>query len=425
VSEVRRVDSPAEVEIDGGRRGNLARGLGRAYGDAALNGGGVVWDTTGLDSIEIDTGRSTVRVGAGVSYARLLEACLPHGCFPPVTPGSKHVTMGGAIAADVHGKNHHRDGSLRRHVRSLEIRCGDGEVRHAEPGHDLFEATFGGMGLTGIILSATLDLLEIPSQTMTVETVRTESLDATLTALVEADTRNRYTVAWVDLSARGRMLGRGVVDAGDHTPAADAGTRSSAGVRHALVTAPPGLPSGLVNRASVRLFNEVWHRRAPRRGTITGSIDSFFYPLDAIGDWNRLYGRRGFVQYQFVVPDGAESALASIIELISSGGAPALTVLKRFGDGGGLLSFPMKGWTVSVDFPVARGELAGVLDRADARVAEAGGRVYLAKDARLHRGLVGVMYPELDKWRDIADTYDPDRLFRSDLDRRLGLRDRP
>ncbi len=417
--------SPDAIEIDRGPRGNLARGLGRAYGDAALNGGGVVWDTTGLDWIEFDARRPEVRVGAGVSYGRLLAACLPRGYFPPVTPGSKHVTMGGAIAADVHGKNHHRDGSLRHHVRSLEIQCGDGEVRHVEPGQELFEATFGGMGLTGIILEATLDLIDVSSQSMVVKTVRTESLDGTLANLAEADARHRYTVAWVDLTARGKALGRGVVDGGDHAASPGPDARNKKGVRRARIAAPPNLPSGLVNQASVGLFNRAWHRLAARQGTTTAAIDSFFYPLDAVRDWNRLYGRRGFVQYQCVVADGSEPALLSVIDLLRSNGVPALTVLKRFGDGAGLMSFPMRGWAMSVDLPATGGELARTLDEVDSRVADAGGRVYLAKDSRLRRDLLPAMYPELETWRAIADRHDPERRFRSDLDRRLGLRDRP
>lgn len=425
VSEVRRVADPRDIFIEPRPRGHLARGLGRAYGDAALNAGGVVWDTTRLDSLQIDPSSRSARAGAGVSFAALLRACLASGLFPSVTPGTRYVTVGGAIAADVHGKNHHRDGSIRRHVRSITIMTGDGEVRRVSPGHDLFEATVGGMGLTGIILDATLDLLPVASRTMLVERARTDHLDATLEALHDADARHRYTVAWVDLAAAGSTMGRGVVDAGDHAASSPTETAPDGPGREARLTVPRGLPSGLINRTSVRIFNELWYRRTPRHRTSTMSIDSFFYPLDAVRNWNRLYGRRGFLQHQFVVPDGAEAEIAAVIEGLRSPAVAALAVLKRFGDGAGLLSFPMRGWTLSVDIPAADDpQLTEVLDQWDRRVTDVGGRVYLAKDARMRRGLLAEMYPGLDKWREIAHSYDPERRFRSDLDRRLGLRDR-
>lgn len=426
LATVSRPATAAEIVLDDDPRGHLGRGLGRSYGDAALNSGGRLWDLGELDRIRLDRQNRSVQVEGGVRLADLLSRLVPAGFFVPVSPGTKHVTIGGAIAADVHGKNHHRDGSIRHHLTSLTIRTGDGRVLVVSPGHELFEATVGGMGLTGLILEATLRLLPIDSTRMTVETKRTADLGQTMETLHQFDQRHRYTVAWLDLTASGAAMGRGLVDGGDHLDAGTTRPNTYGGGRSLRLRVPPGLPSGLINRTSVGAFNRLWYRRASVETTTTASIDSFFYPLDAVNEWNRLYGARGFLQHQFVVPFGAEETLESIVDLLAKSDAvPALAVLKRFGEGAGLLSFPISGWTLAVDVPARRNGLAGTLDEVDRRVMQGAGRIYLAKDARTRAEWIRVMYPELDKWREVANTYDPGRRFRSDLDRRLHLRGRP
>jgi decaprenylphospho-beta-D-ribofuranose 2-oxidase len=274
------------------------------------------------------------------------------------------------------------------------------------------------MGLTGVIAEATFDCVPVESSRMVVDIERTADLDETMAAMASGDDRHRYSVAWIDLLARGRRMGRSVLTRGDHAPrgASDFAPRS-------LVRAPAWAPGGLLNGLSVRAFNEAWYRRAPRRATVVQGIAPFFHPLDAVEGWNRMYGPRGFVQYQFVVPFGAEETLRRIVGTLSARGTVSfLTVLKRFGPGsGGLLSFPLPGWTLALDIPAGQRGLGGLLRGFDELVAQAGGRVYLAKDSRMRSDTMAAMYPSLQRWRRIRDEADPAGLFRSDLARRLGL----
>ncbi|MFJ5609786.1 FAD-binding protein [Streptomyces sp. NPDC093221] len=414
-------------------RGAIARGLGRAYGDAAQNAGGAVLDMTGLDRVhEIDAVNGLVVCDAGVSLHRLMEVLLPLGWFVPVTPGTRYVTVGGAIGADIHGKNHHGSGSFSRHVRAIELLTGDGETRLVTPEDEpgLFWATAGGMGLTGVILAATLQLLLVQTSLMTVDTERATDLDDLMARLTATDDTYRYSVAWIDLLARGAKTGRAVLTRGDHAPL-DALPATSRARRDPLAfrpgrlpAAPRFVPEGLLGRTSVGLFNEFWYRRAPRerRGELQ-RLSAFFHPLDGLPHWNRIYGRSGFVQYQFVVGHGQEEALRRIVGRIGARGCPSfLAVLKRFGEGDpGWLSFPMAGWTLALDIPAALPGLGAFLDELDEEVAEAGGRVYLAKDARLRPELLARMYPRLDDFRTLRATYDPRGVITSDLARRLAL----
>ncbi|MFJ8588222.1 FAD-binding protein [Streptomyces sp. NPDC093595] len=413
-----------------GARGSIARGLGRAYGDAAQNAGGAVLDMTALDrirSVDADTG--VVVCDAGVSLHRLMEVLLPLGWFVPVTPGTRYVTVGGAVAADIHGKNHHVSGSFSRHVRGLELLTADGTVRSVPPGTDLFDATAGGMGLTGVILSATVRLLPVETSLMSVDTERARDLDDLMARLTTTDHRYRYSVAWIDLLARGAATGRAVLTRGDHAPydaLPAAARRRPLGFRTGRLPPPPGLvPDGLLNRTTVRAFNELWYRRAPRRPS-TGRlqrIPAFFHPLDGVPHWNRVYGRAGFVQYQFVVPYGQEDALRRVVRRISRRGCPSfLAVLKRFGAADpGWLSFPMPGWTLALDIPAGLPGLGAFLDGLDDEVAAAGGRVYLAKDSRLRPDTLRAMYPRLPDFLDLRARLDPRAVFTSDLARRLAL----
>jgi len=411
-------------------RGAIARGLGRAYGDAAQNAGGVVVDTTGFASdIVVDAERAQVTLDAGVSLDTLLDRLLPHGLFVRVTPGTRFVTVGGAIAADVHGKNHHVDGAFCEHVVSFDLLTPTGEVRTAsrDRDSDVFWATAGGMGLTGVVLRATLELERVESASMLVDTERASDLDDALARFRDRDDAFRYSVAWIDCLARGRRLGRSVLMRANPARLVDLPetTRRSplTAPRRLQLRTPPWVPGGLVNRWATAAFNEAYYRAAPseEHGRLQ-SIDRYFYPLDSIRDWNRLYGRNGFLQYQFVVPLGEENALRAVLERLSGAGCPAfLAVLKRFGREEGLISFPMPGWTLALDIPASFPGLGPLLDGIDVLVAESGGRVYLAKDSRLRPELLEQMYPRLDAWREIQARLDPDARMQSDLARRLSL----
>lgn len=412
-----------------GERGGIARGLGRAYGDAAQNAGGAVLDMTGMDRVHaIDADAGTVLCDAGVSLHRLMEVLLPLGWFVPVTPGTRYVTVGGAIGADIHGKNHHGSGSFSRHVMAVELLTADGTVQAVERGSALFDATAGGMGLTGVILAATLQMQPVETSLMTVDTERATDLDDLMARLTATDHRYRYSVAWIDLLARGASMGRSVLTRGDHAPLDALPPRA----RRAPLTfrptqlppAPRFLPDGLLGRRSVGLFNELWYRKAPRsRVGELQKMSTFFHPLDGVPHWNRVYGRGGFVQYQFVVGYGKEESLRRIVRRISERGCPSfLAVLKRFGEGDpGWLSFPMPGWTLALDIPANLPGLGAFLDELDEEVAAADGRVYLAKDSRLRPEMLAAMYPRLDDFRALRADLDPRGVFRSDLSRRLAL----
>lgn len=416
---------------DCGERGGIPRGLGRAYGDAAQNAGGAVFDMTGLDRVRaIDADAGTVVCDAGVSLHRLMEVLLPLGWFVPVTPGTRYVTVGGAIGADIHGKNHHVSGSFSRHVLAMDLLTADGTVHTVTPGTPLFDATAGGMGLTGMILSATVRLQPVETSLMSVDTERATDLDDLMARLAATDHRYRYSVAWIDLLARGAAMGRSVLTRGDHAPLEALPARARA--RRAplafrpgqLPAAPSFVPEGLLGKASVGLFNELWYRKAPRSRTgELQKISTFFHPLDGVPHWNRVYGRSGFVQYQFVVGYGKEEALRHIVRRISERGCPSfLAVLKRFGEGDpGWLSFPMPGWTLALDIPANLPGLGTFLDELDEEVAAAEGRVYLAKDSRLRPEMLAAMYPRLDDFRALRADLDPRGVFRSDLSRRLAL----
>lgn len=428
--------SPAAAEVWAavggcGARGVLARGLGRSYGDAAQNGGGLVLRLIdGPDGVVLHAD-GTVTARAGVSLDDLLRVVVPHGWFVPVTPGTRFVTVGGAIACDIHGKNHHLEGSFGSHVLSLTLLLADGEVVVASPTErsDLFWATVGGMGLTGIVLDATFRLLPIETSRMSVDTSRLPDLDTLMAEMSEGDDRFRYSVAWIDLVAKGRHLGRSVLTRGDHATAAQLDGADSAellayGPRQ-LVSVPPLVPpTGVLNHATIAAFNELWYRKAPRHreGEVQG-VAQFFHPLDFVGSWNRLYGNQGMVQYQFVVPFGEERALRTVVERLSSSGAASfLAVLKRFGEGNPApLGFPRAGWTLALDLPGGSHGLGDLLHGLDRVVLDAGGRHYLAKDAHTTPDAVRRGYPRLPEWQAVQTAVDPHGIWQSDLSRRLGL----
>ena len=406
----------------------ISRGLGRGYGDAAINAGGVVSHLRLNRVLALDEQRGTVECEAGVTFDDLLRVGLPRGFFPSVTPGTKHVTVGGAIAADVHGKNHHVDGSLADSLLDFRLLTASGQILRCSRTENApaFWATLGGMGLTGAIVDARLRLRPVTSAFLTVDYEKTADLDATLERFAQGDARFQYSVAWIDCLARGRSLGRSVLMRGNHTPADElpAAVRQPLALRtrhHKQV--PCFLPNMVLNSWSVRAFNALYYRRRRDRRAVV-DCDTFFYPLDAVGHWNRIYGRRGFLQYQAVFPTASSrTGLVALLEAIAaSRQASFLAVLKTFGPANqGLLSFPMAGSTLAVDLPNTGHAVRALLDGLDEIVIRHGGRVYLAKDVRLSRPAFEAMYPRADEFRRVKQALDPAGRFHSAMGRRLGL----
>ncbi|WP_018683430.1 FAD-binding oxidoreductase [Actinokineospora enzanensis] len=415
-----------------GPRGIIARGLGRSYGDPAQNAGGLVVDMTGVNrvhSIDADTGLAVL--DAGVNLDQLMRAALPFGLWVPVLPGTRQVTIGGAIASDIHGKNHHSAGSFGNHVREMELLTADGQVRTLTPDGPesaLFWATVGGMGLTGIILRATVALQHTESAYFLSDTDRTANLDETLEIFSNgSDDDYDYSMAWFDSINTDGRLGRAVFSRGSLAKLDELPKKYRKDPLRfdapQLLTLPDMFPNGLANKLTFRLLGEAWYRKAPKqaRGQVM-NLTAFYHPLDMFGEWNRAYGSHGFLQYQFIIPFGADAELRSIVrQMAESGHVSFLNVLKRMGAGNRApLSFPTPGWTITVDFPIVPG-LHEFCARLDEQVLAAGGRLYLAKESRTTPETFHSMYPRLGEWREIRRSVDPDGLFTSDQSRRLGL----
>ncbi len=411
----------------------LARGLGRSYGDSAVNASGAVLITERLDRIlAFDEERRTVTCEGGAPLARLLAFLVPRGWFLPVVPGTRFVSVGGALAADVHGKNHHVDGTIGRHVEELTLLTASGELLRCSPDEnpEAFDATVGGMGLTGVILSARLRILPIETPFVKVVKRRARDLDELLSVLCEEEHLSRYSVAWIDGLARGRRLGRGVLIRGDHLLRSELPARRAAPgllLERPGPTVPLDAPPFLLGPAGVTAFNAVYYAAA-RAGTTLSGLAPFFFPLDGIGAWNRLYGRRGFVQYQALVPrqEAAEACRKLLEEIGRERAASFLAVFKTTGaEGRGLLSFPRQGVTLALDVPNVGERLRPLARRLDEIVLRHGGRLYLAKDALTNAASFAAMYPRLGAFRAERARLDPRGRFSSDQARRLGLVEAP
>jgi FAD/FMN-containing dehydrogenase len=408
-----------------GGPGCIARGNGRAYGDAAIGAVRTI-AMTGFDRVRsFDPVTGRIRVEAGMLLSDLIATFGPRGFFPFVVPGTRFVSIGGAIAADVHGKNHHGEGGFGRHVDSILLRTGQGETIEAsrEQNSDAFFATVGGMGLTGVILEATMRLRPVETGWIRERVVSASDLDAAMRAL-EAGDAATYSVAWIDCVARGRDLGRSLIYLGEHAGKEELadGVGAFPGGKDPALAVPIDLPSITLNRTSIGAFNELYYRMGARRagGSRLVSLYPYFFPLDAIAGWNRIYGRRGFLQHQCVIPQArARDVLGDILERVSKrGDASFLAVLKKLGQGDGILSFPLPGYTLALDFPV-RGDILNFLDEIDRLVVAAGGRLYLAKDARQSRATFEAGYPALPRFQAIRKSLDPNGVIRSKLSQRL------
>jgi decaprenylphospho-beta-D-ribofuranose 2-oxidase len=422
--------TPREAQEFSGMDGFIARGNGRAYGDAAI-GARATLHMRGLNrfrSFDPPTGRLSVE--AGVLLSDIVRVGLANGRFPPVVPGTLHVTVGGMIAADVHGKNHHRDGGFGEHLEALTLILPSGTIIRCSPSvePELFRATIGGMGLTGTIIEATFLLRPVETGWIRQTTLVARNLDEAMQALA-GTSGCTYNVAWIDCLAAGSCLGRSLVFAGDHATRADLESVSPSlhpypETREARASVPVDMPGVLLNRLTASAFAELYFRRGSWGEGVPrlAPWKSFFFPLDAVGDWNRIYGRRGLLQYQCVLPKaGSAAALAKLLEIIASARAPVfLAVLKQLRGGSGLMSFPMEGFTLALDLPATSGVRA-LLDSLDDVTIAHGGRIYLAKDARQSRAVFEAGYPGLPAFRSLRRAIGAEGRLASMQSLRLGL----
>ncbi len=419
-----------EIILNAEKNSLIARGLGRSYGDSAQLDKKNVVSLKKFNTFELDRENNLITAQAGVTFDELLKYIVPRGFFLPVSPGTRFVTVGGAIASDVHGKNHHVDGSFGNNIKSIILMDGNGNLHNLKPDNSInnddekkFWSTVGGMGLTGIILEATFSLIPISSSYIEVDTKRFSNIDELMGEMIECDKKFRYSVAWVD-SLHKEF--RGVLTCGDHLDAKklkdDFPNKPLTFNIEPLAEAPNFFPGGLLNRFSVKAFNEAWFRKSPklRKGELQ-NFGEFFYPLDGIKNWNRIYGSKGFIQYQFVVPENAAYLIKRILETLRSISVTSfLTVLKRFGNANpSYLSFPIPGWTLAIDMPADISYLNRELDKLDEIIVDAGGRIYLSKDSRQSSQIFKKSYPKIEDWLKIKKELDPDNIFMSDSFKRL------
>lgn len=420
----------AEVVANAEQPHLIARGLGRAYGDASLNGGsGVILGERLNRILEFDPDTGVLWCEAALSLADVVEFFLPRGFFFPVTPGTKFITLGGAIAADVHGKNHHLDGSISAWLDDFRLLLANGEILDCsrDRNADAFWATIGGMGLTGVVLDVRLRLKPVENAYVTVDYEKVPDLDAALESFLLHDGQHAYTVAWIDTLASGAALGRSVIMRANHAQPDELPRRARSApfdVRtRSSLSMPFRLPNGTLNPFTLRVFNSAFYA-SHRNGRIVTDCNSYFYPLDRVAHWNRGYGRRGVIQYQAVVPPehGREGMVEILETLIAANWPSFLSILKPFGEAGpGLLSFPRPGLTISLDLPAPSTDLIAVVHRLDQIVLRYGGSIYLAKDSCLRPEALPDMYPRLDEFRRVKARLDPHGRFSSSLARRVGI----
>jgi FAD/FMN-containing dehydrogenase len=429
-----RTTAPATLEAlrtivtQGGGESYIPRGLGRSYGDAALNGDVIL--QTRLDRfLSFDEEFGVLECEAGVSLEEIIRHLLPRGWFLPTTPGTRSVTLGGAIAADVHGKNHHTDGAFGKYVKNIRLMTASGEIVDCSPdvNGDLYRATLGGMGLTGVIVSARIQLVRTESAYCEVVTQRTANLEEALKCLAATEHTYRYSVAWIDCAATGANLGRGLLMLANDAKARELPKPYCDSplvfARRFEKPVPRNVPGFLLNRALVKAMNSLYYARQPG-GREFVNYNAFFYPLDAMKNWNRAYGRRGFVQHQAFFPrETAHDGLIELFEMLKRSSQTAfLAVLKSSGEKGeGLLSFLEPGYTLALDFPHTGDGLHRFARKLDEVVLKHRGRLYLAKDALMSAEAFAEMYPNLDAFRAIKEQVDPNRRFVSSLAKRVGI----
>ncbi len=407
----------------------VARGMGRSYADQSTNKDESVLNLTKRKYfLEFDEETGVLTCEAGLSLDEIIQVLGPRGWFPMVTPGTKYVTIGGAIANDVHGKSHHEDGTFANCVDSFDIMIASGEVLTTtrEQNNDLFWANFGGLGLLGVILRATIRLRKVETTYFRQKAIVAKNLDEMLEAIKNSGKEYSSSVAWIDSMAKGKSLGRGVLTVGNHASIADLPKKLQKDPlkigKPPKLNVPFFMPNFTLNKLSVAILNKVLFF-IQSHGKKIAHYEKFFYPLDGISNWNRGYGSNGFIQYQFVLPpeNGDENIRILLEEIVKSGCVPFLNVLKKFGKAGeGHLSFPMEGYTFAIDFPITK-KLKAFTEKLDQKVLEMGGRIYLGKDAYLNEETFKAMYPQHKEWLKIKQKYDPDNKFSSDLSRRIGL----
>lgn len=410
------------------KMGNIiSRGLGRSYGDQSINEQKNVGVNTHMHYLlSWDEKQGILECEAGTSLDEIITLFAPKGWFPMICPGTKFVTIGGAIANDIHGKAHHADGSFINCVISFTILLADGKIITAsrEENADLFMANFGGLGLLGVILTVKMQLRKIETTYFRQKSMKIKNLDEML-AMIEKYEHFNYSVAWVDSLAKGKKIGSGVLTVGEAVLYNDlpADLQKEPLKLHKIskLVVPFFLPAFALNTLTVRILNKMiaFVQNSPKEFV---HYEKFFFPLDAINNWNRGYGKRGFIQYQFVIPEkGGKEVLIKILEMIASSNcSPFLNVFKKMGKGQGLLSFPFEGYTLAIDFPVTKG-LKAFTEQLDKTVLDAGGRLYLGKDSMMEKDTFQKMYPQYTEWLAIKKKYDPTNIFTSNISRRLGL----
>lgn len=438
VAAVKQVADDNADKPDHLKRGVIARGMGRSYGDPAQNAGGLVIDMQRFNKIHsIDPDNALVVVDGGVTLDQLMKAALPYGLWVPVLPGTRQVTIGGAIGPDIHGKNHHSAGSFGNHVVSMDLLVASGEIltlkpegSEDDPDGELFWATVGGMGLTGIIVQATIRMTKTETAFFIADGDLTSNFDETIEFHADGSEADyTYSSAWFDAISPEPKLGRAAISRGSLATLDELKELAPKLAKDPLkfsapqlITVPDIFPNFTMNKLTMQAVGQAWWLKSGEYRGQVQNLTQFYQPLDLIGEWNRGYGSRGFLQYQFVVPREATSELKSIVRSIqASGHYSALNVFKLFGEGNRApLSFPMPGWNICVDFPIKPG-LGHFLDELDKRVLDFGGRLYLAKESRTSAEKFHQMYPQMQSWLNTRNEIDPTGVFASDMSRRLEL----